>query len=51
MTPDAPDILRKILARKAEEIVKRARRVPLKALSHQIEAAPVARGSLLPPRR
>ncbi|HSW52646.1 MAG TPA: indole-3-glycerol phosphate synthase TrpC [Sulfuricaulis sp.] len=39
-----PDILRKILARKAEEIAERARRTPLVELKKQLAQAPVPRG-------
>ncbi len=39
-----PDILRRIIARKAEEVRARAERLPLCALSPQIETAPVVRG-------
>lgn len=37
-------ILQKILARKAQEIVERAEKLPLRELSHQIESAPKPRG-------
>lgn len=40
----APDILEKILARKAQEIEERSRRLPLAQLSRQVEAAPAVRG-------
>lgn len=39
-----PDILRRIVARKAEEVAERARRLPLRALSEQVERAPALRG-------
>lgn len=42
----APDILRRILARKAEEIVARAERLPLAELSRRVESAPPLRGFL-----
>ena len=42
----APDILRKILARKAEEITERARRTPLAELKKQLAQAPAPRGFL-----
>ena len=38
------DFLQKILARKAEEIIERAERLPLKELSNRVEAAPSPRG-------
>jgi indole-3-glycerol phosphate synthase len=41
-----PDILRKILARKAEEITERARRTPLAELKKQLAQAPAPRGFL-----
>jgi len=44
MTSAAPDILQKILRRKAEEIAERSARLSLRALSRQIEAAPPPRG-------
>lgn len=40
---DVPDILRRIVARKSEEIRARAERLPLKKLSRQMEAAPPSR--------
>lgn len=43
---DAPDVLKKILSRKAEEIAERAGRTPLRALSRQAEAAGAPRGFL-----
>ena len=39
-----PDILKKILARKSEEIAERTRRVPLKELRRHVEDAPAPRG-------
>ncbi|OGI46544.1 MAG: indole-3-glycerol-phosphate synthase [Candidatus Muproteobacteria bacterium RBG_16_65_34] len=39
-----PDILKKILARKAEEIVARAGRLPLTDLSRRVASAPAPRG-------
>jgi indole-3-glycerol phosphate synthase len=41
-----PDILRKILTRKAEEITERARRTPLAELKKQLAQAPTPRGFL-----
>ncbi|MCR4346242.1 MAG: indole-3-glycerol phosphate synthase TrpC [Sulfuricaulis sp.] len=41
-----PDILRKILARKAEEIDERASRIPLEELKKRIASAPAPRGFL-----
>ncbi|MEW6330251.1 MAG: indole-3-glycerol phosphate synthase TrpC [Pseudomonadota bacterium] len=41
-----PDILQKILARKAEEIAERARRAPLAELKKRLAGAPAARGFL-----
>jgi indole-3-glycerol phosphate synthase len=41
-----PDILRKILARKAEEIAERAGRTPLAELKKQLAQAPAPRGFL-----
>lgn len=38
------DILQKILARKAEEVQARSARIPLRALSAQVDAAPAVRG-------
>lgn len=40
---DTPDILRRIVARKSEEIEARARRLPLATLSRQVESAPAPR--------
>jgi len=40
---EVPDILRRIVARKSEEIRERADRLPLKELSRRIEAAPTPR--------
>ena len=48
---DTPDILRKILARKVEEIAERASRLPLKELRQRAEAASVPRGFLQAIRR
>jgi indole-3-glycerol phosphate synthase len=42
----APDILRRILARKAEEIAERARRTPLAELKNHLAQAPAPRGFL-----
>ena len=39
-----PDILKKILARKTEEIAARTRRLPLNELSKRAASAPVPRG-------
>ncbi len=39
-----PDVLKKILARKAEEIAERAQRLPLRELSKRVEGAPAPRG-------
>ena len=44
MTSAAPDILQKILRRKAEEIAERSARLSLRALSKQIDTAPPPRG-------
>lgn len=41
---DTPDILQRILARKAEEVCARAERLPLAQLSRQVEAASAPRG-------
>lgn len=41
-----PDILRKILARKAEEVAERARRAPLEELKRRLADAPAPRGFL-----
>lgn len=41
-----PDILRKILARKTEEVTERARRAPLAVLKKQLAQAPAPRGFL-----
>lgn len=43
---DTPDILRKILARKVEEIAERTRRLPLTKLRQHVESASVPRGFL-----
>ncbi len=43
---DTPDILRKILARKAEEIAARAGRLPIEELRRQVATAPAPRGFL-----
>lgn len=43
MTTDTPDILRRIIARKSEEIRVRAERLPLKQLSTKVETAPEPR--------
>ncbi len=48
---DTPDILRKILARKAEEIAERAGRLPLVELRERARAAPAPRGFLPAIRR
>ena len=42
--PDAPDILQRILTRKAEEIDERNRRVGLRELGQQVAEAPPLRG-------
>ena len=44
MVSSPPDILKRILARKAEEVAQRIRRTPLAALRATAEAAPAARG-------
>jgi len=44
VTHNPPDILRKILARKAEEIQHRSRRVPIELLQEHIQAASAPRG-------
>jgi indole-3-glycerol phosphate synthase len=41
---DTPDILRRITARKAEEVIERARRLPLRQLAAGLEGAPPTRG-------
>src|SRR3989338_3154282 len=41
-----PDILRKILTRKAEEVAERARRAPLEELKKRLANAPAPRGFL-----
>ena len=41
-----PDILRRILARKAEEVAERARRAPLEELKKRLANAPAPRGFL-----
>ncbi|MFQ5755456.1 MAG: indole-3-glycerol phosphate synthase TrpC [Acidiferrobacterales bacterium] len=41
-----PQILQRILARKAEEVVERAERAPLKTLGQQVETTPRPRGFL-----
>lgn len=43
---DTPDILRRILARKTEEIIERSRRLPANELRRQVESAPSPRGFL-----
>ncbi len=43
MAVETPDILRRIVARKSEEICARAERLPLKTLSGRVEAAPAPR--------
>lgn len=48
---DIPDILRKILARKVEEIAARASRLPPKELRQRVTAAPAPRGFLQAIRR
>ena len=48
---DTPDILRKILARKAEEIAERVGRLPLAELRKRAQAAPAPRGFLPAIRR
>jgi len=44
MAADTPDILKKILHRKREEIIERSERLSLRALSKQTETAPPPRG-------
>jgi len=39
-----PDILKRILARKAEEVAERVEKIPLQELSQQAKSAPVPRG-------
>jgi len=39
-----PDILKKILIRKAEEVAERSKQMPLKELSKRVESAPTPRG-------
>ncbi len=41
---DASQFLQRILARKAQEVVERAQRLPLSELRHRLEAAPMPRG-------
>lgn len=43
MSGDTPDVLRRILARKAEEVAERSGRVTLDALRERVAGAPVAR--------
>lgn len=43
---ETPDILKKILQRKAAEVTERSQRLSLKALSHEAEQAPPPRGFL-----
>ena len=43
MPPDTPDILKKILARKAEEITERSTRVSMRALGERIQSMPPTR--------
>ncbi|MFL6621828.1 MAG: indole-3-glycerol phosphate synthase TrpC [Sulfurifustis sp.] len=43
MNANPPDILRRIVARKGEELRERAERVPLRELSRRVDAAPTAR--------
>ena len=43
MASSTPDILRRILARKAEEVRARAERLPLRALARRVDAAPAPR--------
>ncbi len=43
MPPDAPDILKKILARKAEEITERSASVGMRALGERVESMPPPR--------
>jgi indole-3-glycerol phosphate synthase len=40
----APDILRKIVSRKSEEVAERAQRLPLPRLQEQLNSAPAPRG-------
>lgn len=44
MSPEVPDILRRILARKAEEVAERRARLPLAGLEARLESAPAVRG-------
>jgi indole-3-glycerol phosphate synthase len=44
MSPDTPDILRRILARKAQEVAERSARLPLAELQKKLSAAPTPRG-------
>jgi indole-3-glycerol phosphate synthase len=44
MTTNPPDILKRIVARKSEEIEARAHKLPLADLSRRVEAAPPLRG-------
>lgn len=44
MHQDTPDVLKRILGRKAEEIVERCEAVSLRAMSERAEAAPAPRG-------
>jgi indole-3-glycerol phosphate synthase len=48
---DTPDILRKILARKTEEIAERVGRVPLAEMKKRAQAASAPRGFLPAIRR
>jgi len=48
---DTPDILRKILARKTEEVAERIGRVPLAEMKKRAQAAPATRGFLPAIRR
>ncbi|RRQ22275.1 indole-3-glycerol phosphate synthase TrpC [Thiohalobacter thiocyanaticus] len=44
MSPEVPDILRRILARKAEEVAERRQRLPLDELEAGLASAPAVRG-------
>lgn len=43
-THNPSQVFRRILARKAQEVIERAERLPLRALSQRVEAAPAPRG-------
>ncbi len=44
LAPDTPDILRRILQRKAEEVSERAARLGMRELSAQVDSLPAPRG-------